>query len=153
MATMYDVPASALVDAVAEEFADHDAIERPDWVEFSKSGVDAELPPEQADFWERRAASLLRKVADDGPVGVERLSTEYGGSKEGSNRYRVAPAHRADGSGKIIRVALTQLEDAGLVLTADGEGRRVTPEGQQLLDDTADDVIDDLDRDDLERYA
>jgi len=153
MATMYDVPASALIDAVAEEFADHDAIESPDWAEFTKSGADAELPPEQEDFWERRAASLLRKVADDGPVGVERLSTEYGGSKAGSNRYRVAPPHRADGSKKIIRTALTQLEDADLVLTADGEGRRVTADGQRLLDDVADDVIEDLDREDLQRYA
>jgi small subunit ribosomal protein S19e len=153
MATMYDVPASDLVDALAVEFADHDDIQRPDWIEFVKSGAAAELPPEQDDFWERRTASLLRKVAADGPVGVKRLSTEYGGAKQGSNRYRVAPAHRADGSRKIVRTALTQLEDAGLVLTADGEGRRVTPAGKSLLDETADDVVEDLDRDDLQRYA
>jgi len=153
MATMHDVPASDLIDALAEEFADHDDVRRPDWIEYVKSGADAELPPEQDDFWERRVASLLRKVAENGPVGVERLSTEYCGTKQGSNRYRVAPAHRADGSGKIIRTALTQLEEAGLVLTADGEGRRVTPAGKSLLDETADAVLETLDRDDLQRYA
>ncbi len=150
---MYDVPVTDLLDGLVEEFEDHDEIAEPDWVQFAKSGADAELPPEQADFWTRRAASLLRKVAIDGPVGVESLSTEYGGSKQGSNRYRVAPSHRTDGSQKIIRTALAQLEDAGLVMTAEGEGRRITPEGRSLLDEVATRVLEDLDRDDLQRYA
>ena len=38
-------------------------------------------------------------------------------------------------------------------MTAEGEGRRVTPEGQALLDEVASDVIEELDRPDLERYA
>jgi small subunit ribosomal protein S19e len=150
---MYDVPASDLIDALAETFADHDAVEEPDWARFAKTGVETELPPEQELFWERRTASLLRKVAKDGPVGVERLATEYGGSKQGSNRYKVAPSHRADGSRKIIRTALTQLEDADLVMTAEGEGRRITADGRSLLDETAEAVLEDLDRDDLQRYA
>jgi small subunit ribosomal protein S19e len=153
MATMYDVPVEALIDAVAEDFEERDAIEAPAWAEFTKSGAAKELPPEQEDFWERRAGSLLRKVAKDGPVGVERLSTEYGGSKQGSNRYVVAPSHRADGSGKVIRTILTQLEEADYVETAAGEGRRITAEGQAFLDDVANEVMEDLDRPDLERYA
>ncbi|MCL9812382.1 30S ribosomal protein S19e [Natranaeroarchaeum aerophilus] len=149
MTTLYDVPADALIEALAEEIE----IEEPDWAEFATTGVDAELPPEQEDFWATRAASLLRKVAINGPVGVERLSTEYGGSKNGSNRYRVAPDKRVDGSQNVIRTILQQLEDEDLVTTADGEGRRVTPEGESLLTETADAVIEDLDRPELEKYA
>ncbi len=149
MTTLYDVPADALIEALADEID----IEEPDWAEFATSGVDAELPPEQEDFWTTRAASLLRKVAISGPVGVERLSTEYGGSKNGSNRYRVAPDKRVDGSQNVIRTILQQLEDEDLVTTADGEGRRVTPEGESLLSETAEAVIEDLDRPELEKYA
>ncbi len=151
MATMYDVPADDLIEALADDLADR--LEEPDWGAFAKSGVANELPPEQDDFWATRAASLLRKVADRGPVGVERLSTEYGGAKGGSNRYQVAPDKRTDGSKNLIRTILQQLEEEDLVETAEGEGRRITAEGRSLLDDTAGQVLEELDRPELERYA
>jgi small subunit ribosomal protein S19e len=151
MTTLYDVPADDLIEAVAADLQDR--IEEPTWGSLAKTGEYAELPPEQDDFWYARGASLLRKVAIDGPVGVERLSTEYGGAKEGSNRYRVAPKRRTDGSKNVIRTILQQLEEEDLVETAEGEGRRITPEGRSLLDDIAGQVMEDLDRADLERYA
>lgn len=151
MATMYDVPADDLIEALADDLEER--LDEPDWGKFVKSGVDRELPPEQEDFWATRAASLLRKVSDRGPIGVERLSTEYGGAKGGSNRYQVAPDKRADGSKNLIRTILQQLEEEDLVETAEGEGRRITAEGQSLLDDTAGEVLEELDRPELERYA
>lgn len=151
MATMYDVPADDLIEALAEDLEER--LDEPDWAQFAKTGADRELPPEQEDFWAVRAASLLRKVADRGPIGVERLATEYGGAKDGSTRYRVAPAHRTDGSRNLIRTILQQLEEEDLVETAEGEGRRITADGQSLLDDTAGDVLEELDRPELERYA
>jgi small subunit ribosomal protein S19e len=151
MATLYDVPAEALNEAVAEKLADR--LEEPDWVQYAKTGHNKELPPQQDDFWATRAASLLRKVAVDGPVGVERLSTAYGGRVKGSTRYRVASEHHTDGSKKLIRVILQQLEEEDLVQTAEGEGRRITPAGKSLLDTTAGEVIEDLDRPELEKYA
>ncbi len=151
MATMYDVPADDLIEALADDLADR--LEEPEWGTFAKSGVANELPPEQEDFWATRAASLLRKVADRGPIGVERLSTEYGGAKGGSNRYQVAPAKRTDGSKNLIRTILQQLEEEDLVETAEGEGRRITADGRSLLDETADEVLEELDRPELERYA
>ena len=153
MTTLYDVPAEDLNEAIAERLADEDAVEEPDWARFAKTGTGRELPPEQEDFWQRRAASLLRKVAVDGPVGVERLRTEYGDAKQGSTRYRVRPPESTDASGSVIRTILQQLEEAGYVEVAQGEGRQVTADGQALLDDTAGDVLADLDRPDLERYA
>ena len=151
MTTLYDVPADALIEALADELEDR--VEEPEWGQFAKTGASRELPPEQEDFYAVRAASLLRKVAVDGPVGIERLSTEYGGSKAGSNRYQVSPAKRTDGSSNVIRTILQDLEEEDLVETADGEGRRVTAEGRSLLDEIAGDVLADLDRPELERYA
>ena len=151
MVSVYDVPADALIEDVAGRLSDR--IEEPEWLEFTKTGHSRELPPEQDDFWYVRSASLLRKVAKKGPIGVDRLATEYGGRKRGSNRYRVAGNSSANGSKKIIRTALQQLEDEGLVQTAKGQGRRVTPEGRSFLDNAANDVLDDLDRPELERYA
>jgi len=153
MTTLYDVPAEDLIEAVATQLAEESAIEAPEWLTFTTTGTGRELAPEQEDFWETRAASLLRKVAVDSPVGVGALATAYGGTKQGTNRYQVRPKHQSDGSRNIIRTALQQLEDAGYVSTAEGEGRRITAEGQALLDSTAEDVLEDLDRPELERYA
>ncbi|ESP87333.1 30S ribosomal protein S19e [Candidatus Halobonum tyrrellensis] len=151
MVTLYDVPADALIEAVAERLEER--VDEPAWVEFTKTGSSRELPPQQDDFWYVRTASLLRKVADNGPIGVERLATEYGGSKRGSTRYKVSPPEHAAGSRKIIRVALQQLEEEEFVETAKGEGRRVTAEGRAFLDEVAGEVLSDLDRPELERYA
>jgi small subunit ribosomal protein S19e len=151
MVTLYDVPADELIEEVAAELADR--IEQPEWIEFAKTGSNRELPPQQDDFWSVRAASLMRKVAINGPVGVDRLSTAYGGRKRGTTRYRVAKPRQETGSKKVIRTILQQLEAEGLVETAEGEGRRVTSEGRGLLDAAAADVLERLDRPDLERYA
>lgn len=153
MTTLHDVPAEALIDAVAAKLADESSIEEPEWLQYTKTGVDSELPPEQEDFWTQRAASLLRKVAINEPVGVGSLRTEYGTAKQGSTRYRVRPRQTADSGGNIIRTALQQLEAAGYVETAEGEGRNVTGEGRSLLDLTASDVLEDLDDPELQRYA
>ena len=151
MVTLYDVPADALIEALADRLEDR--IEAPDWIDYAKTGVSKELPPQQDDFWSTRAASLLRKVAVDGPVGVDRLSTAYGDHNQGSTRYRVAAAHADAGSKKIIRTALQQLEEEDLVSTAQGEGRVATPAGRSLLDEVAADVLAELDRPELEKYA
>ncbi|MFB6133935.1 MAG: 30S ribosomal protein S19e [Halanaeroarchaeum sp.] len=151
MVTLYDAPADELIEALAATLEDR--LEEPDWATFTKTGTDRELSPEQDDFWHRRAASVLRKVAIDGPVGVESLSTAYGDTKSGTNRYQVKPAHTTDGSKNIIRTILQQLEDEGLVAKEGSAGRIVTGDGQQLLDDTAGDVIEDLDDPELERYV
>jgi small subunit ribosomal protein S19e len=153
MTTLYDVPADDLIEAVADRLAEDGDVEAPDWIEFTTTGVGRELPPEQEDFWQRRAASLLRKIAVDGPVGVGALATEYGGTKGGSNRYQVRPPRQSDGSRNIIRTALQQLEDADYLQTEGNDGRVVTADGRQLLDELADEVLEDLDRPELERYA
>jgi Ribosomal protein S19E (S16A) len=152
MTILYDAPADGVIEVLTDRLEADDAIVEPEWLAYVTSGVDRELPPEQDRFWPRRAASLLRKVAMEGPIGVGSLQSIYGGAKQGSTRYRVRPQHTTKGSGNIIRTALQQLEDAGYVEIADGEGRQVTPAGQSLLDEVAREAIEAADAD-LQRYA
>ncbi|MFW6448352.1 MAG: 30S ribosomal protein S19e [Halobacteriota archaeon] len=151
MVTFYDVPADAFIEALAERLEDH--LEPPEWMRYAKTSPAKEFPPERDDFWYVRGASVLRKVAMAGPVGVSRLATEYGGRAEGTHRFGTRPGRRVDGSRKIIRTILQQLEDADLVLLEEGAGRRIAPAGRELLDGVAAEVHADLDREELERYA
>jgi len=153
MATLYDVPTEEFIEALAERLAEDDTFDEPDWATVAKTGVGRELPPEQEDFWQRRAASVFRKVAVDGPVGVQRLRTSYGDSKQGSTRYRVRPDQKTESSGKIVRTILQQLEDAGYVQQEGSAGRAVTGDGRAFLNEVATDLLDELDRPELERYA
>jgi len=84
-------------------------------------------------FWYIRCASLLRKVKKFGPIGVNKLRKFYGGR----NRKGPGRSHSAKGSGKIIRVALQQLEDAKLITKTEKNGRKLSSEGKSLLERTA----------------
>ena len=146
MTTFYDVPAGLLNPALAEKLSELDSISRPQWADFVKTGVHRERPPTQSNWWEIRCAALLRKVGREGPIGVNSLAQAYGGKKDnGSNPYTPAM-----GSRHIIRTALQQLTDAGLIAmketktvqSVDGDqklysGRIITPAGHKLLDEVA----------------
>lgn len=132
MATVYDVPADMLIRRVAERLKEMQEFTPPEWAKFVKTGVHKERAPEQKDWWWIRVASIFRKIYMNGPVGIERLRTAYGGRK---NRG-VKPEKFRKGSGSIIRKALQQLERAGFV-TKTKEGRVVTPKGRSFLDKIA----------------
>ena len=132
MTTMYDIPADMLIRQAAEELKKHPQIQPPDWAAFAKTGVHKEMPPEDPDWWYVRAASVLRRIYIDGPVGIQRMRTFYGGKRDrGSNPYQFRR-----GSGSILRKMLQQLEVAGYV-AQNKEGRRVTPAGRAFLDNVA----------------
>ncbi len=99
---------------------------------FVKSGVCAERPPQQPDFWYIRAAALLRRIYIDGPVGVERLRTIFGGRRRRGHK----PAHHRKAGGKFIRLMLQQLEKEGLIKKSK-KGRVITNKGKKLLNSAA----------------
>ncbi len=142
MATVYDVPGDLLVERLAEKLKEIEEIKPPEWSSFVKTGRHKERVPEQQDWWYYRAASVLRRVYIDGPVGIQRLRTWYGGRK---NRGH-APEHFYRAGGSIIRKVLQQLESAGLVKKIPGEGRVVTPKGQSLVDGTATELKKELEK-------
>jgi small subunit ribosomal protein S19e len=136
MTTVYDVPADDLIRKVAEELRKRQEIKPPAWAAFAKTGVHKEMPPEDPDWWFTRAAAVLRRVYVDGPLGVERMRSFYGGSKNRGSR----PNAFRKGSGSILRKALQQLEAAGFIIH-DKTGRKVSPAGMAFLDSMAKDVL------------
>lgn len=132
MTTVYDIPADMLIRATAEELKTIEAVTPPDWAEFAKTGVHKQEPPEDPEWWYTRAAAVLRRVYIDGPMGVQRMRTFYGGKKDrGSDPFQFRR-----GSGSVIRTILQQLENAGFV-THDRTGRRISPAGRSFMDAVA----------------
>jgi len=129
--TPYDIPASVLIDRLAKHLKNEvDEINPPVWSAFAKTGVHAQRPPTNPDWWFVRCASIIRKIYVKGPIGIEKLRQEYGGRLDGGAK----PEHASKGSGAIVRNAISQLQKAGLVRPQRNEGRIVTSEGRQLLD-------------------
>ena len=131
MATAYDVPGQVLVEELAKEL--ESIIKMPEWAHFVKTGPHKERLPDQENWWYLRAAAIMRRLYLDGPVGVARLRTYFGGRKNKGS----APEHHVDAGGKIIRTILQQLEEAGLVEKEDRKGRKLTPKGVSLVDKVA----------------
>ena len=75
----------------------------------------------------------MRKVGVKGPIGTERLSRHYSGTRDRGAK----PNRSENGSRKVIRLIMQQLEIAGLLEKAKKGGRSLTPKGQSLLDNTA----------------
>lgn len=148
MTTVYDVPAEPLIKSVAGKLKSEKAIEPPAWAPFVTTGIHAEKPPVEADWWHTRAAAVLRKVYLLGPVGTQRLRSEFGGSRDRG----VKPNRAKKGSGSVVRESLQQLEAAGLIQPVKGEGRVVSAKGRSLLDNSAHSVRQTIQIPGLEKY-
>lgn len=140
MMTSYrDVSPTKLVAALRAEMDNFEMISPPEWAVDVKTGTHREMPPVQEDWWETRAASMLRKVAIHGPIGTNHLAQMYGGVK---NRG-VKPNKAVTGSRNITRKILQQLDQSGLTtlkMNASGSktlGRVITPAAHSLLDRVA----------------
>jgi len=132
--SIYVIQPERLVEAIAEKLREYPEISPPPGSEFWKTAFFKELAPLDSEkFWYIRCASLLRKVKKFGPIGVNKLRKFYGGR----NRKGSGLSHSAKGSGKIIRVALQQLENAKLLEKVEKEGRIISAEGTSLLERTA----------------
>jgi len=129
---VYDIPAAEFNKRLAEALKNMEEFKMPEWAAYVKTSVARERPPKETDFWYKRAASILRQLYINGPVGVGRLRTRYGGRKNRGQK----PERFRKGSGKIIRVILQQAEAAGFVEKYKGKksGRQLTQKGKDFLD-------------------
>jgi small subunit ribosomal protein S19e len=132
MTNIYQAQPNELIEQVAEKMKTIPEIKAPEWASYAKTGMHRERPPLRRDWWQVRAASVLRWVQIRGPVGVSKLRTKYGGRK---NRG-VRPDLFFKASGNVLRTILQQLESADLVKKKDEgvhKGRVITPKGMSLL--------------------
>lgn len=128
---VFDVPPAFLLEAIAKDFKEKKTVHAPAFAHFVKTGAHAERAPQDEDWYYTRCASILYRVLKDGPVGTESLRTYYGGRKARGSR----PHEHRKAGGKIIRLALQQLEKAVLIKKASTGGRAVTPAGQKYLNE------------------
>lgn len=136
--SIYIVEPSRLIEVIAQKLREYPEITPPEGSQFWKTAFFKELAPTDSEnFWYIRCASILRKIKKHGPIGVNRLRKHYGGK----NRKGPGLNHSAKASGKIIRVALQQLEKANLILKQDKSGRIVSPEGTSLLERIAHEIL------------
>jgi len=106
-------------------------VQAPDWAVFVKTGVHKERPPVNPNWWEVRAASVLKKVNKFGPIGTNKLAKQYGGRKNRGHK----PDQKRVGSRNILRKCMQQLEAAGLIKSNESgrAGKVITKEGKDLL--------------------
>ena len=134
MASIHDVQPQKLAEQIASELKGK--IQEPALAKFVKTGMHKERPPVNKDWFFVRAASVLRTIYNDGPVGVSKLRSKYGGTRKNT----VRPPRFVKGSGNILRKVLQQLEKAGFVIQKkEGQhrGRIITPSGISLLNKAA----------------
>jgi small subunit ribosomal protein S19e len=129
MTTAYDIPSSVLVEKICEELKGVEKVKPPQWALYAKTGSRHTRTPDRTDWWHVRAASLMRRLYIDGPVGVERLSRFYGGKQNRGHK----PEKFTEASGSVLREILQQLSEAGLVEEVRG-GRKLTSKGHALVD-------------------
>ncbi len=127
--SVYEINPQEFNDKLAEALKKVHEFKQPEWAMFAKSGPSKERPPEDLDFWHKRAASILRQIYLNKTVGVSRLRTKYGSKKNRGMR----PEKFARAGGKMIRMILQQADKAGLTEIAKQirgiKGRRI---GRQL---------------------
>lgn len=131
--SIYTVEPAKLIQSIAEKLKEYPEIVPPEESKFWKTAFFKEIAPVEEDFWYIRCASLLRKINKFKAIGVNRLRKKYGGR----NRRGSGLNHSAKASGKIIRVALQQLEKAKLIEVTEKNGRKIAKEGHSLLERTA----------------
>ncbi len=137
--TVYDIDAQEYNLKLAEALKQVPEFEKPEWVEFVKSGPAKERPIEDPDFWHKRAASILKQIYKKKIVGVNRLRTKYGSKK---NRG-MQPEKFKKAGGKIIRTILQQSDNAGfteIAKTVRGvrkriPGRQLTVKGKEFMEE------------------
>jgi len=138
MNPVYEFDAREFNLKLAEALKKVPEFKQPEWSMFVKSGPAKERPIEDADFWYKRAASILRQIYKNKIVGVSRLRTKYGGRKNRGAR----PERFKKGAGKIIRTILQQADAAGFTEIAKEikgvrerkPGRKLTEKGKKFLE-------------------
>ncbi len=137
MTTPHDVPASQFIKSLAKYLKENvEQVQPPAWAAVSKTGSHVEKQPQDADWWYTRSASILRKVYVHGPIGLEKLRSDYGGRKG----FSVKPNHASKSGGSNIRKILQQLESAELIQITRPKGRVMTPKGRKMLQEVSQDV-------------
>jgi small subunit ribosomal protein S19e len=134
MSKIFEIDSHEYNLKLAEALKKLPEFEKPEWVEYVKSGASKERPIEDNEFWHKRAASILKQIYKKKVVGVNRLRTKYGSKKSRGNK----PEEFRKSGGKIIRTILQQADKAGITekvnMKGKRAGRKLTEKGIKFLE-------------------
>jgi small subunit ribosomal protein S19e len=105
-----DVCAERFVKAYAQHLKKEGKIRIPIWSEIVKTGQHKQLSPTDPDWFYIRTASIARSIYLR-PGGVGHLRHRFGGGKQRT----VAPLRHIQGSARIPRVIVQELEKLGVL--------------------------------------
>jgi len=116
---------------IIEKVMDKDGTKLPEWVEYAKTGIHKELPPNHQDWLYVRMAVVMRRVYMRSPCGVGGLRRKLGGS---CKRRGVRPNHFRRAAGGNIRFVLQCAHKMGWMKHCE-RGRAFTRKGKQFMDE------------------
>jgi small subunit ribosomal protein S19e len=127
-----DVPAEAFIAAFSQHLKSQGKVQVPQWAEYVKTGVARELSPYNADWFFVRMAAIARRVYINPNVGVGAFKKIFGTKQRNGGGHNSASL----GSGKVIRLAVQQLQKLGLLEASKASkgGRVVSSKGRQEMD-------------------
>jgi small subunit ribosomal protein S19e len=132
MEKILNTPTGELVSKIAQELKSRSIINKPEWADVVKTGTNKARPPAGEDWYFMRAASILLKIYNRGPIGVSKLRTVYGSKKRRGHQ----PSEFRKGSGSIIRKIMQDMERAELIKNTEvgvHKGRKIMPKGISLI--------------------
>ena len=129
-----EVPQGRLVDALTNYLLSEKLVETPAHTVRTKTAAFKENTPEDPNWFVRRSAAILRRLALKGEMGVGKLAKVFGAL----NKRRISRNKKQHAAKGHIRKALQLLEAARLAEKGEDEcKRKITDEGFALLNKLA----------------
>jgi small subunit ribosomal protein S19e len=132
-----NVPASLFISMYADFLKKSGRVELPSWLNIIKTGNNKVNSPENPNWFFYRLAALSRKFYLNRGKGIGNLRKDYGGKKRRGSR----PGKRVLSSGKILRLAIQQLEKLNIIYQDDHGKRKITKKAKQDMDKRAEKII------------
>jgi small subunit ribosomal protein S19e len=132
-----NVPASLFISMYADFLKKSGRVELPSWLNIVKTGNNKVNSPENPNWYFYRLAALSRKFYLNRGKGIGNLRKDFGGKKRRGSR----PGKRVLSSGKILRLAIQQLEKLNIIYQDDHGKRKITKKAKQDMDKRAGKII------------
>ena len=128
--TLRDIPASIFISTYGNFLKNSGQIQLPSWIEIIKSGPHKIYSPASNDWVYSRFASLVRRIYINGGQGVGKLRKIFGGKKKRGAK----PSIKKSSGGKIVRLALKELERLKIIEKNSTGRRYITKKARKDID-------------------
>lgn len=128
--TLRDIPASLFITTYANYLKNSGQVQLPSWVDITKSGSHKMFSPADPNWIFFRLASLVRRIYVNGGQGIGSFRKIYGGKKKRGSK----PSQKKNSGGKIIRLALNELERLKIIEKNSNGNRYISKKARKDID-------------------